>query len=167
MSHKLLYKGTVLCLVITFCFMALYMVTTRKVSKLSLSEVEIIKSKKTQAYIDNITQDNGVYIVYGAAKNSYIKYSFNNWVNGPGENLYKKYSLVLIDEDNNTVYKCKTYNKSFVASNEKVNALSSNGDGFVAYIPNKYSNKDFRLGVLFTDRENHNYLVYLNQEIHI
>ena len=55
MSHKLLYKGTVVCLVITFCFMALYMVTTRKVSKLSLSEVEIIKSKKTQAYIDNIT----------------------------------------------------------------------------------------------------------------
>lgn len=75
--------------------------------------------------------------------------------------------MVLIDEDNNTVYKCKTYNKSFVATNEEVNALSSNGDGFVAYIPSKYSNKDFRLGVLFTDRESHNYLVYLNQEIHI
>ena len=75
MSHKLLYKGTVVCLVITFCFMTLYICTTRKVSKLSLSEVEVIKSKKAQAYIDNITQDNGVYIVYGAAKNSRIKYS--------------------------------------------------------------------------------------------
>ena len=73
----------------------------------------------------------------------------------------------MIDKNIDTIYKFKTYNKSFVATNEKVNALSSNGDGFVAYIPNKYSNKDFRLGVLFTDRENHNYLVYLNQEIHI
>lgn len=53
--------------------MALYMVTTRKMSKFSLSEVEIIKSKKAQAYIDNITHDNGVYIVYGAAKDSRIK----------------------------------------------------------------------------------------------
>ena len=167
MSHKLLYKGTVVCLVITFCFMALYMVTTRKVSKLSLSAVEIIKSKKTQAYIDNITQDNGVYVVYGAAKNSYIKYSFNNWVNGPGENLYKNYSLVMIDKNIDTIYKFKTYNKSFVATNEKVNALSSSGDGFVAYVPKKYAANDFRLGVLFTDRENHHYLVYLNKEIHI
>lgn len=167
MSHKLLYKGTILCLVITFCFMTLYIGTTRKVSKLSLSEVEVIKSQKTQAYIDNITQDNGAYIVYGAAKNSRIKYSFNNWVNGPGENLYKNYSLVLIDENNNVIYKFKTYNKSFVSSNEKVNALTSNGDGFVAYVPKKYADNDFRTGVLFTDRENHHYLVYLNKEIHI
>ena len=167
MSHKLLYKGTVVCLVITFCFMTLYIGATRKASKLSLSEVEVIKSKKAQAYIDNITRDNGVYIVYGAAKNDRIKYSFNNWVNGPGENLYKNYSLVLIDENNNVIYKFKTYNKSFVASNEKVNALSSNGDGFVAYVPKKYAANDFRLCVLFTDRENHHYLVYLNKEIHI
>lgn len=167
MSHKLLYKGTVVCLVITFCFMTLYIGTTRKVSKLSLSEVEVIKSKKTQAYIDNITQDNGVYIVYGAAKNSRIKYSFNNCVNGAGENLYKNYSLVLIDENNNVIYKFKTYNKSFVSSYEKVNALSSSGDGFVAYVPKKYAANDFRLGVLFTDRDNHHYLVYLNKEIHI
>ena len=48
----------------------------------------------------------------------------------------------MIDKNIDTIYKFKTYNKSFVATNEKVNALSSNGDGFVAYIPNKYSNKD-------------------------
>ena len=80
--------------------------------------------------------------VYGAAKNSCIKYSFNNWVNGPGEDLYKNYSLVLVDENKDVIYKFKTYNKSFAASNEKVNALSSNGDGFVAYVPKKYSDKD-------------------------
>lgn len=167
MSHKLLYKGTILCLVITFCFLILYIGTTRKVSKLSLSEVKVINSQKAQAYVDNITQDNHVYIVYGAAKNSCIKYSFNNWVNGPGEDSYKNYSLVLVDENKDVIYKFKTYNKSFAASNEKVNALSSNGDGFVAYVPKKYSDKDFRFGVLFTNRENNNYLVYLDQEVHI
>ena len=104
MSHKLLYKGTILCLVITFCFLILYIGTTRKVSKLSLSEVKVINSQKAQAYIDNITQDNHVYIVYGAAKNSCIKYSFNNWVNGPGKDLYKKAPLLQMGGNYSLIY---------------------------------------------------------------
>lgn len=108
-----------------------------------------------------------MYEIYGVAKNENLKYKYNNWVTGPGENFYKDYSLVLVDSNRDTAYKFKTYIKAYSSSNGDVNKLSSEGNGFVSYIPKKYKKQNLKIAVLFKDRKNQMYLVYPEKEIQL
>lgn len=165
MKRKILLLGIAICMIFTFCFMGLYVYSTRKVSSIDLKNVEIIDDDNVIFMIDSINKEKKTYSIYAVARNENIKYKYSNWVNGDGENLYKDYSVVLVDKKENEIYKFKTYVKSYASENEKINEYSSSGDGLIAYVPLKYGGKDYKIAVLFEDRNHKMYLYYPEDEV--
>ncbi len=163
-KNVLLY-GIISCLVITLLFTGLYVYTTHSVQSMDLKNVETIKDENIVFMIDSINDEKKIYSIYGVARNENLKYTYSNWVNGEGENVYKNFSIVLVDEKENVLYKLKTYVRVYGSSNEEIHKYSSNGDGFVAYAPLKFVNKKYRIAVVFENRENHMYIFYPKEEV--
>ena len=86
-------------------------------------------------------------------------------MNGDGENLYKDYSIVLVNQKDKVIYKLKTYFKSYVSSNSVINEYSSIGEGVIAYAPFKYAGNNNKIAILFEDREHNLYLYYTKDEV--
>lgn len=165
MKKKIMLFGTVLCMIFTMVFMGLYIYSTHKVSSIDLNNVQVVNGDNIVFMIDNVNKEKKIYSIYGVARNENIKYKYSNWVNGDGENLYKNYSIVLVNKKDKNIYKLKTYIKSYVSSNSTINEYSSIGEGLVAYVPFKYAGNNYKIAILFEDREQNMYLYYPEDEV--
>lgn len=97
------------------------------------------------------------------ARNENLTYAYHNWTLGDGEGEYKKIKIVIIIDDE--VIGLKTYPKNLdIDENERLLGYETT-DGITAYVKKDiFYGKDARIAVVFSDREDNNYLTYQNKE---
>lgn len=166
--HTILGVST--CVVITILFMIVYIFINYHTKIIDITSIPVVKEddKKT-LHIESVSKDdNGVLYVTAAAENTDINYDYFNWVLGEGNQVYKKMSILLIANDEETAYKLKTYPYSFQSQHNSISNELCLNNGILAYGDVKMLEDGAKkLAVLFEDMEGNSYILYPKEDYYI
>lgn len=160
--QKLKVQGLaiVTCILITIMFVFVFHRTAVRTGELDMSEIQIIKqAPQVEFYVNNIEKKGDRVCITAGARNDNIIYEYVNQVLGAGTGVYRKVSVILVDEEKNIGYKLRTYPYRFNAEDESKISLCNN-NGVIAYGTHIDNEKDLKVGVLFEDREGKKYALY-------
>lgn len=167
LNQNKLWIGSIVCVIFTLIFMVLFLMTSRAASTIDISALPVLESTDHQRfYINDVSTDShGTMYITGAAQNDSLTYNYVNWVLGPGQQVYKNVSLLLVDQTAQTAYKLKTYPYQYASENAVINEMTANGNGFIAYGDKKISKAtDLTIAVMFEDPDKNCYILYPEED---
>lgn len=168
-NRSVLY-GIAASLIVTLVIMVCYLIPNYRAKKIDISGVEVLENtEQAYFYVDKLNfYDHGIFYISAAAYNGNIDYDYTNWVGGPGNNVYKKCSVVLVSKDGNTAYQLRTYPHGWTPENPVNNPDIFSTQGIVAYGDiDKVDADGMKAAVLFETLEGKEYLIYPEEAFYV
>lgn len=169
MDKKYYILGTLACIILTVIMAVTYIICARHTYVIDIKNIPILSSSdNAYLYIDRIDIKDNVKVIFAAAKDGNIVYSYDNWVLGEGNDVYKNRSLLLVDPKSETARVLPSYPYLFTPETDLSNHQCYEYSGIKAYIDNSYSgsDRDLLIAVLFKDRDGNKYICYQKGSIH-
>lgn len=150
-----------ICMILAIGCIGIYHIGALRSRSVDLKEVSVLHQKKgIELYVNHIEYEGKKICVTAAAKNNTLKCNYVNHVLGPGTGIYKKKTILLVDEKEQKGYCLKTYPYTFSPENEKKERFCQQ-DGVIAYGSGaKLQDKSLKVAVLFEDQEGKEYVLY-------